>query len=244
MTGTDAAMPVVTTGRTSRVARRALAVNAVVAWSGVVLATMLVAFDAFDARTPPPGLYGLHPQGVAGWRSRMTDHVSYFTIWSNTAVAVGTTMIAWQPGRNAFWRKVIRLDGMLMITVTAIVYAVLLRPTAVVTGWARLTDPMLHVVTPALTVAVWAIWGPRRQVDGRVVLAAMAVPVAWIGWMLARGVVIDAYPYAFANVTERGYGPVLVTVAGILAFGLVVACAYWAVDIVLARTVSRSRRPA
>ncbi|MGL5930951.1 MAG: Pr6Pr family membrane protein [Dermatophilaceae bacterium] len=244
MTSTDAAAPATVGDRLSGSARRALAVSAAVAWSGVVLATVLVALEAFDARTPPAGLYGLHPDGVAGWWSRMADHVSYFTTWSNAVVAVGATLLAWQPERDTFWRRVIRLDGMLMITVTAIVYAVLLRPTAVITGWARLTDPILHIVTPAVTVAVWLVWGPRRMVDGRVVLASLVVPVGWIGWMLARGVAVDAYPYGFANVSERGYGPVLVTLAGILGFGLAVATAYWALDAALSRGFTRSRQRA
>ncbi|MGL5816576.1 MAG: Pr6Pr family membrane protein [Phycicoccus sp.] len=239
MTGSDAVVSAITADRTSPHTRRALAVNAAVAWSGVVLATVLVALEAFDARTPPAGLYGLHPDGVAGWWSRMADHVSYFTTWSNTVVAVGATLLAWRPERDTFWRRVIRLDGMMMITVTAIVYAVLLRPTAVITGWAQVTDPILHIVTPAVTVAVWLVCGPRRLIDVRVVLASLVVPVAWIGWMLLRGTTVDAYPYGFANAAERGYGPVLVTVAAILGFGLAVAAAYWALDVALSRAVDR-----
>ncbi|MGL5909369.1 MAG: Pr6Pr family membrane protein [Phycicoccus sp.] len=242
MTDTDAAAPPAVVDRIGGHTRTALAVNAAVAWTGVLLATVLVALEAFDARTPPAGLYGLHPGGAAGWWSRMADHVSYFTTWSNAVVALGATLLAWRPDRDSFWRRVIRLDGMLMITVTAIVYAVLLRPTAVITGWAQLTDPILHVVTPAVTVAVWLVWGPRRLVDGRVVLASLLVPVGWIGWMLLRGRAVDAYPYGFANAAERGYGPVLVTVAGILGFGLAVATAYWALDVALARLLNRSRR--
>ncbi|MGL5867401.1 MAG: Pr6Pr family membrane protein [Dermatophilaceae bacterium] len=241
MTGPDAARPATAAHHTSRSARWALAANAAVAWSGVLLSTILVAFGAYDTPTPTAGLYGLHPEGVAGWWSRMTDHLSYFTTWSNAVVAVGATMLAWHPDRDTFWRRVIRLDGLLMITITAIVYTVLLRPTAVITGWAHLTDPILHVATPAVTVMVWLGWGPRGLVTGRVVLASLLVPVGWVGWMLARGVVIGAYPYGFVNVAERGYGPVLLTVTTILGFGLVVAAVYWAVDIGCARVRSLSR---
>lgn len=219
--------------------RHALGLNAVVAWVGVGLTTLLVVLGAYEPAAPVPGIYGQHPDGFAGLWSRLSDHVSYFTIWSNAVVAVGTTMLARDPDRDTFVRRVLRLDGVLMITVTAIVYAVLLRPTAVITGWSRLTDPILHVVTPALTVAVWLAVGPRRRVTWQVVLAALVVPLAWIGWMMARGVAVGAYPYGFANVADRGYGPVAGTLVGILVFGLVVAATYWALDVAVSRLTNR-----
>lgn len=215
--------------------RRALVVNAALAWVGVALTTVLVLLGAYAPAEPVDGIYGVHPDGFAGLWSRLSDHVSYFTIWSNTVVAVGTTLLARDPDRDTFVRRVLRLDGVLMITVTAIVYAALLRPTAVITGWSRLTDPILHVAVPALTVAVWLAVGPRRRVTWRVVLAALALPLLWIGWMMARGAAVGAYPYGFANVAERGYGPVAVTLLGILAFGLAVAATYWALDATIAR---------
>ncbi|MGL4744256.1 MAG: Pr6Pr family membrane protein [Dermatophilaceae bacterium] len=240
MSSTDAVAAAEPVGVT---ARRAFAVTAAVAWLGVLLTTVLVAFDAYDRRTPLPGLYGLHPSGVAGLGTRMADHISYFTIWSNVVAAVGATLLAWQPERDSFWRRVIRLDGMLMVTVTALVYAVLLRPSAVVTGWSEVTDPILHIVAPAVTVLVWLVWGPRGRVSGRVVLASFIVPVGWIAWMLIRGAVVGAYPYDIVNVVELGYGPVVVTVTVILGFGFAVASTYWALDIALTRALSRSRRP-
>ncbi|HMM96370.1 hypothetical protein [Phycicoccus sp.] len=58
--------------------------------------------------------------------------------------------------------------------------------------------------------------------------------------MLARGAVVGAYPYDFANVATLGYGSVARTLALILVFGLVVASVYWGLDALLTR---RSRRP-
>ncbi|MEO9093021.1 MAG: hypothetical protein ABI249_05495 [Ornithinibacter sp.] len=47
----------------------------------------------------------------------------------------------------------LRLDSLRMITITAIVYAVLPAPSAVVVGWSRLIDPILHQVMPAVVGA-------------------------------------------------------------------------------------------
>jgi hypothetical protein len=222
-----------------RSARAAFAVNAVVAWVGIVLTVLLSGLGWYTPQAPEPGLYGAHPDGAAGVVSRLSDTASYFTIWSNVVVAVSLTLLARRESRVATWLQVLRLDALLMITITAIVYHVLLAPTAVVVGWSRLTDPILHQLTPALTVLVWLVVGPRRWVSWRVVVASLGIPLAWIVWMLARGAVVGAYPYGFANVEERGYGPVALTLVAILAFGVVVAAFYWLLDLVVSRVSTR-----
>lgn len=216
-------------------ARASYAVNAGVAWLGIALTAFFSGMGWYDELPPEPGLYGLHPDGFAGAVSRLSDTFSYFTIWSNVVVAVSATMLLSRPLRDTLVRRVLRLDALLMITVTAIVYQVLLAPSADVTGWSKLTDPILHVVTPLVTVVVWLVWGPRDWATGRLVPLALAVPLLWIVWMLARGAVIDAYPYDFANVAALGYASVAVTLIFILIFGLVVAAIYWGIDVVLRR---------
>ena len=73
-----------------------------------------------------------------------------------------------------------------------------------------------------------------------ITVTAIVLPVVWIGWMLGRGPVIDAYPYGFVNVIEWGDGPVLGTTAMILAFGLMLRAALWGVERLLVR---RSAQP-
>jgi hypothetical protein len=224
-------------------ARTAYAVNAVVAWTGVVLTVLLSGLGWYRDLPLEPGLYGDTGDGLAGVASRLTDTLSYFTIWSNVVVAVSVTALVARPPRDSAVWRVLRLSGLLMITVTAIVYQVLLAPTAIVEGWSRLTDPILHVVTPLVTIVVWAVWGPRGWISRREVVLALVVPFAWICWMLARGAVVDAYPYDFANVADRGVGPVLLTLGLILVFGLLVAAAYAGLERVLRRR-SHAGRPA
>lgn len=218
----------------SRRAHWAFVANAVVAWVGVVLTVMISAANGYALTTPDPGMYGAHPDGAAGVLSRVSDTLSYFTIWSNVVVGISAILAA-RGARGGRLERVLRLDAILMITVTAIVYQVLLAPDADVVGWSRLTDPILHVITPILTVLVWLVFGPRGWVTARVVPWALAVPLAWIGWMLARGAVVGAYPYDFANVTAEGYGSVAIVLALILVFGLVVASVYWGLDVLLRR---------
>ncbi len=218
-------------------ARRAFAVNAGVAWTGIVLTVLISALGWYAAAdtAPEPGLYGDTPEGTAGALARLSDTLSYFTVWSNVVVAVSLTLLARAPERDTMLRRVLRLDALLMITVTAIVYQVLLAPEIELQGWSWVTDPLLHVVTPVLTLLVWVVWGPRGWITGLLVPAALAVPLLWTLWMLARGAIIDAYPYGFVNVVDLGYASVGLNLLVIVAFGLLVATAYWGLDVWLRR---------
>jgi hypothetical protein len=237
MTGTTAAAatPPQAQARARRGERTAYLLNAVLAGAGVLLTVVLSMLDLYDRSAPEAGLYGDTVPGTAGALARLTDTLSYFTIWSNIVVAVALALLARAPRADGFWRRVLRLDAVVMITITAIVYALLLAPITEVTGWSRLTNPWQHIVVPAVTVLVWLWFGPRGWIDLRVIGGAMLIPLAWIGWMLARGAVIGSYPYGFANVTEFGYVPVFTTLAGILVFAVVMMGAYWALDRLLIR---------
>lgn len=223
------------TSQPTATARRAYAANAAIAWLGLALTIVLSGLGWYGEVPVEEGLYGNTPDGVAGVFSRLTDTLSYFTIWSNVVVAISATLLLQRPLRDTITRRVLRLDALLMITITAIVYQVLIAPSIDVEGWSLLTDPILHIVTPLLTVVVWVVWGPRGWISARLVPLALIVPLAWIAWMLLRGTVVDAYPYGFANVTELGYSSVSVTLVAILVFGLLVAAAYWGIDVLLER---------
>lgn len=224
----------------SPTARTAYGVNAAIAWLGIVLTAFFSGLDLYSEPPPEPGLYGNHADGLAGALPRLFDTFSYFTIWSNLVVAISATLLWRRPWRDTTGRRVLRMDALLMITVTAIVYQVLLAPTTEVIGWSNLTDPILHVITPLVTVVVWVIWGPRGWVTGKMIPAALVVPVLWIVWMLIRGAISDVYPYGFVNITEYGVAAVSKTLAMILVFGLIVATIYWGIDVWLRRRARAS----
>ena len=222
--------------------RTAFAVNAALAWLGVVLTVVISAVDGYARGTVDPGLYGGTPLGWAGAPLRVLDSLSYFTIWSNVVVAISTTLLALQPTVDTTWRRALRLSGLLMITITAIVYAVLLAPTTVVEGWSHITNPLTHIVVPAVTIFVWLIWGPRGWIRWRTLPISLVVPLIWVVYMLTRGAITNTYPYGFANVAAHGYPQVFATVGAIFAFGLVIAAVFGAVDWLIRRTADAPTR--
>ena len=216
-------------------ARTAITINAGVAWFGIVLTVVLSALGAYRDVKVDPGLYGDTGGGFAGAVSRTVDTLSYFTIWSNIVVAISVTLLLTRPLPDTWMRRVLRLDGLLMITVTMIVYQVVLAPSVDVVGWSRLTDPTLHLVTPILTLVVWLVWGPRGWLTARLIPSALIIPVVWVVWILLRGAVVDAYPYDFVNVFRLGYAVVFRNVFFVLLLGLVISAVLFGIETLLRR---------
>lgn len=173
--------------------------------------------------------------------TRLLRLVSYFTIESNALVAAVSWALWHHPLRgNRTLFKVVRLDALLGITVTGAVYVVVLRPVVHLEGWWAVADALLHYVVPLLVVVGWVVYGPRRRVDRRVVLLALAWPVAWFGWTLLHGLVTGFYPYPFVEADRIGYGSVLLNAGLVLALLLTLAVvALWADR----RLDARARRP-
>jgi hypothetical protein len=176
---------------------------------------------------------------------RLLRLVSYFTIQSNVLVALTSWALAVRPTRGVSARfKVARLAALVGITVTGLVYVVVLRPIVDLDGWWAVADTLLHYVVPLLVVVGWFVYGPRRRVDGRSVLLLLAWPVAFFSWTLLHGAVSGFYPYPFVDVDALGYGTVLVNAA--LVLGLLLAAsatALWLDRRLDAWARARARRP-
>ncbi|WP_374928323.1 Pr6Pr family membrane protein [Kytococcus sedentarius] len=213
--------------------RRWWGVLAVVALTGTLASVTLTTLGWYPTSPEDGSSLGGHPAGWAGAPARLADALSYFTIWSNLVVALVAWLLArGTPGSTAL--RVLLLDALLMITITAVVYAVMLAPTAQVRGWENVTNPWIHIVTPAATVLLWLVAGPRGWLSWRLVPLGLVVPLVWVAFTLVRGALLDAYPYPFMDVVQLGYPQVAVNVGGILLFGLVVAGVLCGLDRLLA----------
>ena len=194
-------------------ARRWFAVNAVVAWLGLAVSLTLTVTALYPSTVTIPTRYG--SDHAAGLGSRLADWFSYFTIWSNIVVAVVTSILAWGRPRATAALRAARLDSVLLITITGLVYAVVLAPISVQRGWENVSNTLLHQVTPILTVLVWLLVGPRGWVSWRTVLGALVIPLAWVAVMLLHGAFVLAYPYPFVDVAVLGYAAALVNIVGL-----------------------------
>ncbi|HSX28200.1 MAG TPA: Pr6Pr family membrane protein [Candidatus Saccharimonadales bacterium] len=155
---------------------------------------------------------------------RPWNFLSFFTIQTNIIGAVALLWAALAKKHSAV-RDVFRGAATLYLATTGVVFALLLAntPEAVDTTipW---VNAVLHELAPLLIVIDW-LWDlPQSRLTVRQVVWWLAYPVAWLGYTLVRGVVVDWYPYSFVDPGhDGGYGRVGLYVLGITLFVVLAA---------------------
>ena len=195
------------------IARTWHAAVAVTVWAGLVVQAVIAVRASGH---PPAHLVGtLAGTGVGG---RLVRVLSFFTIQSNILVGVTSTQLAMNPRRDgAVWR-VLRVDALIGIAVTGIVYATVLARMHEPKGWEQVsTNIAFHYVVPVGAVVGWLLFGPRPRLRGTVVGAALAWPLVWFGYTLLHGRWTHWYPYPFVDVASHGYGRVALNALAVTA---------------------------
>ena len=152
---------------------------------------------------------------VAG---RIVNTLSFFTVQSNVLVAITTGLLAVRLVRTSTLFRVVRLTAVIAITITGVVFHIALAGLQELSGKEAAADWILHTASPVLCVVGWLVFGPRGRVDRRVASLCVIFPLAWLAYALIRGALVDDqfgrpfYPYPFLDVTDLGYGTVLVNV--------------------------------
>ena len=214
----------------NRLARLAFGLNAILAWVGVIGSLTVDATGVVIVPQFGPSYFGGHAAGLAGSIPRVIDNLSYFTIWSNILVAITTTMIYRNMNRSSQSLKVMRLSSLMMITVTMLVYILILAPDANPQSWNVYTNLLLHYITPPVTILVWLFFGPRKWISWKIIFSALLIPITYIVYTFARGAVFGKYPYGFVNVVELGYVGALIGTGVVLVLGLFIFLIYFIID--------------
>lgn len=165
---------------------------------------------------------------------------AYFTIQSNLIVGVTSLLLALRPERRSTLFRVLRLDGVIMIIVTAVVFHALLAGLIGASGWSSVSNQLVHTVVPAMAVLGWLIFGPRGLVSWHVVAWSVVYPLLWVLFTLVRGAVTQWYPYPFLDVDELGYARVTLTILGITVGFVVLATGVHWLDGRVARVSGRA----
>jgi hypothetical protein len=158
--------------------------------------------------------------------TRIVRFCSYLTIWSNLLVAWSALSLAAGADRDSRVWRALRLDAVVICFGGGVVHFFLLRPhLSHATAWDQAADTLLHMVVPLLAVIGWVLFGPRRRAEPGDLAPFLVLPVAWLGYTLVRGAIVDWYPYPFLDVTVHGYPQVVATCVGVAAlmFGLAYA---------------------
>jgi hypothetical protein len=141
---------------------------------------------------------------------RVFNVFAYFTIQSNLLLGGTCLLLALDPERwQTMLFRTLRLNGVVCIAVTGIVYHLVLAGSDHLTGAGAFANLLVHTATPLLGVLGWLIFGPRGQSSSRVAGWSIVYPLLWLAFTLIRGEGTGFYPYPFVDVSEHGYGQVL-----------------------------------
>ena len=136
---------------------------------------------------------------------------------------IGAVLLIRGQVRDPGWFSILRASVVAYMTVTGVVYNLLLRGVSV-SGAAQdvqWTNEVLHVVGPILMVVDWLFAPGRRRLEWRHIWIVVIFPIAWAVYTKIRGPFVDDptlatlnpdyaggwYPYPFLNPanSELGY---------------------------------------
>ncbi|MCB0662054.1 MAG: Pr6Pr family membrane protein [Saprospiraceae bacterium] len=131
---------------------------------------------------------------------------SFFTILTNTLVAVYFTREAFQVSGNSILDKPAFLTAMTVyITVVGLVYQIALRHVWDPQGLQKVVDELLHSVVPVLVIVYWYGKVKSTQLGWSVLPYYLLYPLIYLVYVLTRGSFSGFYPYYFINVDEMGW---------------------------------------
>ncbi len=148
-----------------RPARVLLGVTSALVTAGLALQLVLTVTAA-----PGAGFFESTP-------ARVWNFFSFFTVQSNILVAITTGLLSRDLHRSSTIFRVLRLDAVLCIAVTGVVFHLALASLQELTGWDLVADTILHTLSPILAVVGWLVAGPRGQLTGRIVRLSILAPV-------------------------------------------------------------------
>jgi hypothetical protein len=196
-------------------ARRAQILVAVVVGAALLLRFGLTTFRP----DPEPD----SPELLVRW----VRFFSYFTIQSNIVVLLAALAVIFRPDKLGLpWYRGLRLISVVGITVTAVVYNVILAKDDHDTGLSLLANNLLHRVGPAVFILAWLAFGPWSKLTFRDIPRAMAWPLAWLFYTVVHGLITGWWPYGFIDIDTEGASTVAVNIGAIIIFALALAVAY------------------
>lgn len=162
-----------------------------------------------------------NPHGLGG---TVIDYFSYFTLDTNVlvAVAMGCSALAPESVAGKFFSKPgVRAAITLYILLVGLVYHFMLREIWTPYGWEKVTNFILHYVTPVLMLCNWLLISRKEGLRLLQIPGWMLFPAGYATLVMLRGALTGLYPYGFLNAAQIGWRASVLHIAElILAMGL------------------------
>lgn len=154
----------------------------------------------------------------------------WFTIWSNTAVALIAAQAGLGGRANGLAHPALLAASAAWIAVVGIIYNTLLAglnhpPTLLRQG----IDAVFHIIAPLAWTAWWLWLRPPGQLLWRHLAAVLPLPLAYCAFSLWVGSRTHRYAYFFIDADMLGWGQVIINIIGLAALfvGLMAAAIRW-----------------
>lgn len=164
-------------------------------------------------------LYLIIQNRVVSVAETIVRYFSFFTILTNLIVAVCVTVLLLKPNSKwgSWFSKSTTLTAITVyITIVGVVYNVILRFLWKPQGLQYVTDELLHTIIPLLFILYWFLFVPKKGLQYKQFLPWLIYPLLYVIYTAIHGAISGYYPYPFINVTELGYGKVLINTGGLL----------------------------
>lgn len=172
----------------------------------------------------------------SGW-SALWLFAGYFTIWTNFVVAMVATSSAFRAS-GFLASHAAQTASAVYIAIVMLIYEALLRRLWAPEGAQWWADLLLHNAVPVLWVAWWLLFSRKGQLEYRDTLKWLIYPLAYFLYALVRGAFTGFYAYPFIDVSQNGYGGVMVSAVGICFVFAMVGLLFIAMDRKLARMIT------
>jgi len=170
-------------------------------WFGATAVCVVVGV-VISALTAANNAHGhFHPAAA-----RAANAFVFFTVQSNILIGLAALLLALRLDRSSTAFAVLRLSGLIAITITGIVFHAVLAQTLDLKSWDAVGNELVHTVVPVMAVVGWLLVGPRGLFSRRVAWLSLIFPLCWLAFTLIRGAIAHWYPYPFIDVTQLGYG--------------------------------------
>ncbi|MEU7529378.1 Pr6Pr family membrane protein [Saccharothrix sp. NPDC042600] len=211
--------------------QRRLTAETVSRWVHAAIAVIVLGSLVIDLALIFTGGADANPgQAAGGLGTRLWRLFSFFTIQSNLLVLAASLVLARRPTRDGPVWRVVRLDALLGIVITGLVFAIVLAPMVHLTGAALVATIGFHYVSPWAFLAAWLLLGPRPRMTWGTVAAAFLWPVAWLLYIFTQGAFTRWYPYPFLDVTKLGFADALRNALLVVAVAVVLAAVFKLLD--------------
>lgn len=177
----------------------------------------------------------------------------YYTVLSNTLclvwLVVQLVKMRSRPSVHAYWAPRFGAAIMMAITVTMLVYLVILAPDNFDQAGNyqafTLTDSLVHIITPVLFIVDWFAFAPKGTLPWFAPLTWCIIPLLYLAFALTASVSgvrfgENKVPYPFLDYEELGVGGVFVQVLILVVVFVALGYVYVALDRAFARLNRRN----